>query len=102
MKTKNLHWNVLGHDFNKDEIVNYDIFSHVGFVADLKAADRKFKDNAEFLDEVDRSLQYYFWAKAEHEILVKGLFGNNQIKLDAYAQINANWNQFAEYLLTHR
>lgn len=105
MKTKNLHWNVLNHDFNRNEIVEYDIFSHLGFVEAVKSANRKFKDNESFLDEIDNALRYYFWAKAEHEILVKGLFDNDsksQVKIDAYAQIKMNWDAFAQYLLANR
>lgn len=105
MKTKNLHWNVFNHDFNKDKIVSYDIFSHLGFVADFKKADKRAKNNDEFLDEVEHLLQYYFWAKAEHEILVKGLFDNenkSQVKIDVYAQIKLNWNTFTQYLLANR
>lgn len=105
MKTKNLHWNVLNHDFNRNEIVKYDIFSHAGFVKDLKKADRKAKSDKEFLDEVKRSLQYYFWAKAEHEVLVKGLFDHKNeslLKIDVFVQIKMNWDRFAEYLLANR
>lgn len=105
MKTKNLHWKVFGHDFNKNEIIDYDVFSHIGFVEDLKKADRKAKSDKEFLDEVERSLQYYFWTKAEHEVLVKGLFDDkneSQIKIDVFGQIQMNWDRFAEYLLANR
>lgn len=105
MKIKSLHWKVLSHDFNKDEIIDYDIFSHAGFVEVVKSANRKFKDNESFLDEIDNALRYYFWAKAEHEILVKGLFNNDsksQVKIDAYAQIKMNWDVFAQYLLANR
>lgn len=105
MKTKNLHWNVFGHDFNKNEIVSYDIFSHSGFVSDLKKAASKKHSDVEFLNEVDRSLRYYFWAKSEHEIFIKGLFDHDdksQIKIDAYEQIKMNQDRFAEYLLSNR
>ena len=105
METKNLHWKVFEHDFNKNEIIGYDVFSHIGFVEDLKKADRKAKSDKEFLTEAENLLQYYFWAKAEHEILVKGLFDNkneSQIKIDVFDQIQMNWDRFAEYLLANR
>lgn len=105
MKTKKLHWNVLNHDFNRNEIVEYDIFSHAGFLEAVNSANRKFKNDEDFLDEIDNALRYYFWAKAEHEILVKGLFDNDsksQVKIDTYAQIKLNWDAFAQYLLANR
>lgn len=102
MKIKSLHWKVLSHDFNKDEIIDYDIFSHAGFVEAVKSANRKFKDNESFLDEIDNALRYYFWAKAEHEILVSGLFGKNQAKIDVYGQVKMNWEAFGKYLLSNR
>ena len=55
-----------------------------------------------YLDEVDNALRYYFWAKAEHEILVSGLFGKNQAKIDVYGQVKMNWEAFGKYLLSNR
>ena len=105
MKLSQMHWNVLRHDFNKNVIYRYDVFSHIGFVEDVKKADKKHKEDKEFLDAVKRSIRYYFWAKAEHEILVQGLFDKKNeslVKIDISEQIEMNWDRFSEYLLSNR
>lgn len=103
-----LHWNVIAEDFNARKIVPYDVFTHGSFLADLRKAVKAYKDGVitldEFLDKVRQSLVYFFWAKAEHEVLVDGLFdhdGSEQLKVDVYAQIKMNWDRFTEYLLAN-
>ena len=103
MRIKNLHWNVFIEDFNARKIIPYDIFKHRGFSEDLKAANRKFKNNKDFLEEVEALLQYYFWSKCEYEVIVGSLFANgNSSKIDAFDQIKMNWDRFADYLLENR
>ena len=108
MKTKNLHWLVFAEDFNAQRIIQYDVFSHIGFVKDLQTAARVYADGvitqSEFLNLVHDSLRYFFWAKCEHEILVTGLFdhdGREAAKIDVFTQIDMNWDRFAEYLIAN-
>ena len=105
MKPKQLNWNVLHENYNGRTIVYYDIFSHYGFKRDVANAAKNCETDAEFLEEARRSLQYYFWAKCEYEVLVGGLFWKEDkraAKIDAYSQVTANWDAFAEYLVAHR
>ena len=104
-KKNKLQWNVLYEDFNKREILWDNIFEHFSFMKDVKAAKKKYSNNDEFLKAVKGSLQYYFWAKCEHEVIVESLFykeGDFKLKLDAYEQVMQNWDAFSEYLLAHK
>ena len=105
MKSTKLHWYAFIEDFNSRKIELYDIFTHAGFLKDLKDLNKKIADEKEFLTEVKRSLCYYFWAKCEYEVLIGSLFSSTEArmrKIDVYEQIIANWDVFAEYLLAHR
>ena len=103
MRIKNLHWYVFEEDFNHRKIIKYDIFRHGSFAEDLKKANRMFKADKDFLDEVERLLHYYFWAKCEHEVLIGSPFkGTNPVKIDVWDQIEMNWDHFSKYLLENR
>ena len=101
-KNPALSWKVLHYDFNSGEIVFYDILDHGAFLDDVREARRKCRDDAEFLEKVRGLLRYYFWSKCEYEIAVSGLFprkGEEPAKIDAFDQVEANWDAFSTYLL---
>ena len=103
MKKQKLVWNVLFHDFNRNEIEDYNIFEHPGFYKDLQKFNKEVAGNDEFFKKVLSALRYYFWAKCEYEILVSGLFDDKQsVKIDIYGQIVGNEIAFKEYLISHR
>ncbi len=105
MRDCRLVWNVWVGDFNRAEIRPYNIFDHDGFLADCKAAARKYaKDRDAFLQEVHDSLLYYYWAKCEWEIVLQhwpereGYPGR---KVDVSGQVVVNWDRFADYVWEH-
>ena len=72
-----LMWNVLVEDFNKGEISSFNIFDHVRFVEDLvKDYNRLKRDKtiedfeAAFVERIKNNLMYYYWSKAEWELVV--------------------------------
>ena len=66
-----LCWNVYIGDFNKREIVVYNIFDNWSFYDACLKAKRKFKDDKEgFAKEVKSWLSYLFCAKCEWEIIL--------------------------------
>lgn len=72
-----LMWNVLVEDINRKEIVSYNIFDHIGFVTDLvKDYNRLKRDKTledfetAFVERIKRNLMYYYWSKAEWEVVV--------------------------------
>lgn len=66
-----LCWNVYIGDFNKREIIKYNIFDNWAFYDACLKAKRKFKDDKEgFAKEVKSWLSYLFCAKCEWEIIL--------------------------------
>lgn len=65
-----LQWNVFYHNFNSKKIETYNIFKHFNFRKDVEEHLKKCKTKEEFAEEMKISLMYYFWAKAEWEVVM--------------------------------
>lgn len=106
MKTNKLEWNVLISNFNTRKIESYNIFEHYKFYDDCRKAWKKNKEDKEkFIEEVHRSLLYYFWAKCEWEVLIHHWpphENDPESKIDVYDQMMLNWNVFADYIWNNR
>ena len=110
-----LEWNVYHHDFNKKVIEKFNVFDHAGVcVALAKLARQRKKDpdgksryisKEEFVKELRSQLMYYYWSKAEWEIIVGPWisrdFDKEAIKIDVFDQINLNFDVFADYVWDH-
>lgn len=98
-----LEWNVYVNYFNDRKIKPYNVFDHYSFTEDLKKIARKYgKDKAEFADQVRSSVMYYFWSKAEWEIILSTLSQSHERKIDVHDQIVMNWERFINYLWEHK
>lgn len=103
MKVNNvkLEWNVLFHDFNKDEIIPYNIF-YGDFPVELskylkKQKTYKYEDIKEYMN---KWALYNYWCKSEYEILVSGLHTKaKDFKIDVYTQIKMNIDRITEYVI---
>ena len=96
-----LEWKVLNYDFNKDKIIEYNIFNKE-FENDIKEAvkDKRILKYEELKAYIKRKFQYQYWSKAEYEILVSGLFSDNIEKIDIYRQLEMNLDTITEYVNT--
>lgn len=97
-----MEWYVYRHKINSDRIEKYNIFNHGSFNKEIKEllADASLSAT-EFKEKVYRCLQYYFWCKAEWEIVLGPWVGsrsNPQIKVDVFTQVWNNADRFIEYL----
>ena len=70
-KAADLEWYVYNYDCNKNKIEPYNIFRHGGFTEYVEKARKKYKTRDEFMEQVRKALMYYFWSKAEYELIVK-------------------------------
>lgn len=99
-------WNVFRHNINKKEIETFNIFDHGGFRIDCKRAARKHRENKEgFAEEIRRSLMYYYWSRAEYEVLICDLMKRDfstEKKVDIYQQVMLNWEAFVGYCWERR
>lgn len=102
----NLSWYVYRQDANSGKIESWDIFEHWRFRQDiielLKRLDEN-TDRADFAKDVKSNLMYYFWSKAEYEIILKNWIGKDcEIKIDVYDQVMLNFDKFIDYLYEHK
>ena len=106
---KDLEWNVYYYDINRNEITTYNIFKHGSFDEYLKKAFKKYKTKNEFAETLRRELMYYFWSKAEWELIIEitednriflipwcGCRDSESVKVDVTNDKNFNWRGFAE------
>ena len=100
-----MKWNVFIHNFNKNEIEEYNIFNHHCFTHEVKQAVKKYKDKNDFLDKLKSELRYYFWSKCEWEVIISPWVGRKEPceeKIDVYNQVMLNWDVFADYVWENR
>lgn len=105
-----LSWYVYRQDWNTGKIEPWDIFEHWRFAEDTMSNIKRFcpkpndDDNSEmakaaFEQQIKSDLMYYFWSKAEYEIVLKNWIGSDcEIKIDIYDQVTMNWDRFIDYL----
>ena len=98
-----MEWNVYYHDSNARKIIQWNIFKHGSFrkeVYDLLKSDLNKED---FIDQLRKSLMYYFWSKSEYQVLILPWVGEaDDIKIDIYDQVMMNWDKFSEYVWSNK
>ena len=96
-----MQWNVFFHNYNKNEIEQYNIFNHSSFRYEVKQLIKKYKDKDTFIDQLKIELAYYFWSKCEWEVIISPWVGKKEpckAKIDVYDQVMLNWDIFANYV----
>ena len=94
-----MKWNVLRNDFNAHEIKEYDIFRHNSFAKDVAELSNQDLTKEDFTEKLRRSLQYYFWAKSEHEVVITSwppyIDGEELTRLNTeYEEHNTKWGRY--------
>jgi len=95
-------WNVCIHDFNQRKFVKYNICNEY-FMATMKDTAMKCKSKEEFLKELKSECRYRYWSKCEWEIIIQEWTGRenpDEQKIDAYDQLEMNWDRFTEYVVS--
>ena len=98
---RKLEWNAYYYNINQRKIEKFNIFYHSSFRQDIEKILKKNKERTKDAEEeILRSLMYYYWSKAEWEILLCPWIGenNNEMKISVYEQLMLNWNQFLDYI----
>lgn len=92
-------WNVFYHNCNTDKIEPFNIFRHGRFREDVQKNLKIHTDKDEFAKALKSDLQYYFWSKAEYEVIITALVGGKaETKIDIYQQVMLNWDNFVNYI----
>lgn len=100
-----MKWNVYYYNINRQKIESYNIFEHGSFSHYVKEAIKKYKEKESFTEQLKRELQYYFWSKAEWEIIITPWCGNknpDEIKIDVHDQVMLNWEIFVDYVWANK
>lgn len=118
-------WNVYNYDINGRQIIIYNVFKHSSFKKDVEELLKEDLPYSEFDEKLNRIAQYYFWSKAECEIVITSWIphiDNKELdrlnserekhrsysyyvdldigeKVDIYDQLHLNWEQFVKYVL---
>ena len=65
-------WHVYRENVNTKRIEIYNIFEHGSFRKDVEEAYVTCKTKDEFVEQLRKSLMYYFWSKCEWEVIIAG------------------------------
>lgn len=108
MKSK-LEWNVFYYDINRNKITTYNIFRHGRFNKYVEKAFKTSKTKEEFAKILRRELMYYFWSKAEWELVIEldednhiflipwcGCRNPEEVKIDVTNDTSFDWSGFAK------
>ena len=102
-----LEYNVWTYNINKRKMEQYNIFNHGSFIRKIKNIflenDNLFFSIEDFSLQLKRETMYYFWAKAEWEIVIQPWCGCRDVektaqKIDVFDQLMMNWNIFVKYI----
>ena len=58
------------HNFNGKSIEKFNVFAHSRFLENVKKNLKKCETKEEFAEELRKDLAYYFWSKAEWEVVI--------------------------------
>ena len=95
----NLEWNVWCNELNTNKIKPFNIFNHCSFNKAVTDIFSKRLHMDEFEEMIDKEAMYYFWCKAEYEVMIGGPFERGEkTKIDIYSQLKLNWDRFIDYL----
>lgn len=96
----NLEWNVIRYNINQKKIEYWNVFDHYSFCTETIKYLFQMDNKSDFSEKLRSEAMYYFWSKAEYEIVIIPWVGDKSVsvKIDTYFQLQINWNKFIDYL----
>ena len=65
-----MQWNVMRYNINTNKIETYNIFKHSSLTKEVEELLQEKFSKEQFSEKLRRIVQYYFWSKSEHEIVI--------------------------------
>ena len=99
---KVMEWYVLNYDFNKKQIIKFNIFNNVKFDSGVKELLEDYTDIDDLVLGLTSLLRYCFWCRREYEISVGDAFETDldrYVKLDVFEQVMPNVKALAHYII---
>lgn len=96
-----MEWNVYYHNVNTQKIESFNIFKHHSFNEYIHTHLKRSKTKKEFAEKLKAELRFYFWSKAEWEIIISPWVGGRDtedIKIDVYDQVMLNFDILVDYI----
>ena len=100
-----MEWNVFYYNLNNKKIETTNIFKHGCFTEYVNKHLKECNRKEEFADKLRSELRYYFWSKAEYEVVISPWYGGvhtDDIKIDIYDQVMNNWPIFLDYVWSNK
>ena len=101
VKNVNLEYNVLRYDWNEKKVVNCNVLKRLDLEEIRKRIlTKKIKNYEELKEYLKREFMYYFWSKAECEVLIGDLSFREETfeKIDMWRQIEMNLDLIVKYI----
>ena len=93
-----MEWYVYRHDTNKGTIYKYNVLQPY-IVEQIKSKTEKLTTLSAFKEILKKEMQYYYWGKSEHEVVIKEWCGTTaEKKIDIFDQLQLNWEVFVIYV----
>ena len=102
-----MEWNVYYFDCNKQEIMKYNVFKHSYVTKEIKEHIKTCTTKYDLIDRVTSILRYYFWSKAEWELILSktednkllltpwcGCCNPEKVTIDVTNDNLLDWNEF--------
>ena len=99
-----MEWYVLNYDFNKKQIIKFNIFNNIKFYSGVKELLESYTDIDDFVSGLTSLLRYCFWCKREYEISVADAFEEDLSKyekIDVYRQVAPNLKLIANLIIDY-
>lgn len=103
IKKSNLEWYVLRYDFNKRQVVNYNVMSGIAELVVKKVKSGAIHNKETLREFLKREFMHDYWCRTEYEILVSDLgsvLTTNAEKIDVWRQLEMNLDRIVEYVNT--
>ena len=108
MKTKKpFSWLVTHYDCNANRICQYDVLGCRE--NDIKKLKKKYDNKEDFAEALNREMHYYYWSKAEWELIIERTADNHvwlspwcscrnpeDVKIDVTTREDFDWFEFAK------
>ena len=103
MKKEKLEWYAFREDFNSHRLEVVNVLGGLEEEIKERVKRNKISNYGDFKESIKRLLMYYYWCKAEHEVLVSGLFSRDKedeiYKIDIWYQLEPNLDRIVEYII---
>lgn len=89
-----LEYYVLAEKNNK--IIRYNVLND--WEEDIRKIKKEIKKKTELKEWLIKEFKYYYWSRAEHEVIVSDLFNKTSKKIDVWYQLELNIDIITDYV----